>query len=172
MQGKGAWRQGAAGADADAFTWFFRAEFPAVVKTVWLVVHDRGRAEEITQDAFVQLLLRWPKVARYQRPDAWVRRVAIRMAVRALRRAALGRALEGELEAPTLPAPVDVDLLAAVRRLPPAQRAAVVLFYFEDRPVAEIAQILGCAESTAKAHLFKARRRLAELLGEAVPDVR
>jgi RNA polymerase sigma factor (sigma-70 family) len=172
MQGTGAGRQGAADADADAFAWFFRAEFPAVLKTVWLVVHDRGRAEEITQDAFVQLLLHWPKVARYQRPDAWVRRVAIRMAVRALRRAALGRALERELETPALPAPVDVDLVAAVRRLPAAQRAAVVLFYYEDRPVAEIAQILGCAEATAKVHLHKARRRLAELLGEAVPDVR
>jgi DNA-directed RNA polymerase specialized sigma24 family protein len=170
MHGTGAGRQGAA--DADAFTWFFRAEYPAVLKTVWLVVHDRGRAEEITQDAFVQLLLRWPKVARYQRPDAWVRRIAIRMAVRGLRRAALGRVLEREMEAPMVPAPVDVDLLAAVRRLPPAQRAAVVLFYFEDRPVAEIAPILGCTESTARAHLFKARRRLAELLGEAVADVR
>jgi RNA polymerase sigma factor (sigma-70 family) len=170
MQGKGAGRPGAA--DDDAFTWFFRAEFPAVLKTVWLMVHDRGRAEEITQDAFVQLLLHWPKVARYQRPDAWVRRVAVRLAVRALRRDALGRALERGLETPAPPAPADVDLLAAVRRLPPAQRAAVVLFYFEDRPVAEIAQILRCAESTAKAHLLKARRRLAELLGEAVADVR
>jgi hypothetical protein len=36
MQGTGAGRQGAADADADAFTWFFRAEFPAVLKTVWL----------------------------------------------------------------------------------------------------------------------------------------
>jgi DNA-directed RNA polymerase specialized sigma24 family protein len=169
MHRTGAGREGAAG--ADAFTWFFRAEFPAVVKTVWLVVHDRGRAEEIAQDAFVQLLQHWTKVARYERPDAWVRRVAIRLAVRALRREALGRVLERGMDAPTLPAPVDVDLLAAVRRLPPAQRAAVVLFYFEDRPVAEIAQILGCTESTAKAHLFKARRRLAELLGEAVADV-
>jgi DNA-directed RNA polymerase specialized sigma24 family protein len=157
--------------DADAFTWFFRAEFPTVVKTVWLVLHDRGRAEEVTQDAFVQLLLHWPKVVRYQRPDAWVRRVAIRMAVRALRREALGRVVERGMEAPMPPAPVDVDLLRAVRRLPPAQRAAVVLFYFEDGPVSEVAQILGCADSTAKAHLHKARRRLAELLGEAVADV-
>jgi DNA-directed RNA polymerase specialized sigma24 family protein len=76
MQGTGAGgRQGAE--DADAFTWFFRAEFPAVAKTVWLVLHDRGRAEEVTQDAFVQLLRHWPKVVRYQRPDAWVRRVAM-----------------------------------------------------------------------------------------------
>jgi DNA-directed RNA polymerase specialized sigma24 family protein len=157
--------------DADTFTWFFRAEFPAVAKTVWLVLHDRGQAEEVTQDAFVQLLRHWPKVVRYQRPDAWVRRVAIRMAVRTLRREALSRVLERGMEAPMPPAPVDVDLLRAVRRLPPAQRAAVVLFYFEDRSVSEIAQILGCVDSTAKAHLFKARRRLAELLGEAVADV-
>jgi RNA polymerase sigma factor (sigma-70 family) len=48
------------------------------------------------------------------------------------------------------------------------QRAAVVLFYFEDRPVSEVAEILDCSTSTAKVHLHKARKKLAELLtGEA-----
>jgi RNA polymerase sigma-70 factor (ECF subfamily) len=40
------------------------------------------------------------------------------------------------------------EVLAAVRRLAPEQRAVVVLFSFEDRPMAEIADILGCSEST------------------------
>ncbi len=56
--------------------------------------------------------------------------------------------------------------MRAIRLLPPAQRAAVVLFYFEDRPAGEIARILGCAESTARVHLVHARARLAELLHE------
>jgi RNA polymerase sigma-70 factor, ECF subfamily len=59
-----------------------------------------------------------------------------------------------------------VDVLQAVRRLPAAQRAAVVLFYFEDRPVAEVAQILACPEVTAKVYLHRARKRLATLLGQ------
>ena len=64
--------------------------------------------------------------------------------------------------------------MRAIGQLPPAQRAAVVLFYFEDRPAGEIARILGCAGSTARVHLVHARARLAELLhehGEETTDV-
>jgi Sigma-70 region 2 len=52
------------------------------LRSVFLIVRDRGRAEEITQEAFVKLYTHWRRVARYDRPDAWVRRVAIRMAIR------------------------------------------------------------------------------------------
>src|SRR5206468_11285035 len=57
------------------FTAFFRDEFAGVLRTIELMLRDRARAEEITQDAFVQLYLNWPKISAYERPDAWVRRV-------------------------------------------------------------------------------------------------
>ena len=161
--------------DAEAeFTAFFRAEFVRVLRTVCLVVGDRGRAEEITQDAFVQLLDHWDTVSGYERPEAWVRRVAIRMAARAARRERMVRILEdpfGRVE-PTSEMPEsESDVAAAVRRLPAGQRTAVVLFYFEDRPVVEVAELLGCSPATARVHLHRARRRLAALLGEVVDDV-
>jgi RNA polymerase sigma-70 factor (ECF subfamily) len=56
------------------------------------------------------------------------------------------------------------DFWALVRQLPPRQAAAVALHHLEDRPVAEVAAILGCAEGTAKAHLHKGRAALARLL--------
>lgn len=162
--------------DAEAeFTAFFRAEFARVLRTVCLVVGDRGRAEEITQDAFVQLLDHWDAVSGYERPEAWVRRVAIRMAGRAARRERMVRILEsgpfGRGESTAEMPEGDSDVAAAVRRLPAGQRTAVVLFYFEDRPVAEVAQLLGCSPATARVHLHRARRRLAALLGEVVDDV-
>ena len=52
----------------------FLLEYPAVVRTVSLMLRDNARAEEIAQDAFVQLHLAWAKVSRYERPGAWVRR--------------------------------------------------------------------------------------------------
>ncbi len=61
------------------------------------------------------------------------------------------------------PEPTD-DFWALVRQLPPRQAAAVALHYLEDRPVTEVATILGCAEGTAKAHLHKGRAALARLL--------
>ena len=58
----------------------------------------------------------------------------------------------------------------ALGELPPQQRAAVALFYLEDRPVAEVAEIIGCSPSTAKVHLHQARKRLATILGEEWVD--
>jgi len=148
------------------YTAFFRREFAAVLRTIALMLRDQARAEEITQDAFLQLLVHWPKVSRYERPDAWVRRVAIRLALRALRRDRLWQLVRGGLlpKVPDRPTHFDVD--GAIRQLPGSQRAAVVLHYYEDRPTAEVATILGCSESTARVHLHHARKRLAELLGE------
>jgi RNA polymerase sigma factor (sigma-70 family) len=156
--------------DAD-YTSFFRQEFPRVVKTITVIVHDRERAEDVAQDAFVQLLRNWTKISGYERPDAWVRRIAIRLAMRAIRRDRLWSVVKRDIR-PALPVePRDLDLLDAVRRLPGMQRAAIALFYFEDRPIADIADMLGCAEATARVHLHRGRRRLAQLLGEEDGDV-
>ncbi|MEO6510635.1 MAG: sigma-70 family RNA polymerase sigma factor [Nocardioides sp.] len=150
----------------------FTQEFPRVARTIHHIVGDRARAEEVTQDAFVELLRSWRTVAGYDRPDLWVRRVAIRKAQRerhrAWRRVELERTAVGDdaVEPPT-PAP---EVLAAVRLLAPKQRAVVVLFYFEDRPMGEIADILGCSESTGWSQLHTARRHLARALGEEVTD--
>jgi RNA polymerase sigma-70 factor (ECF subfamily) len=155
--------------DTDAeYDLLFTTEFPAVMRTVYLIVHDMDRAEDVTQDAFVQLLKHWKKVCRYDRPGAWVRRVAIRRATEVLHRDRLRAVLEREVELPLVPGPGDVDVLRAIRDLPPKQRAAVVLFYFEDRPIPEIADILNCSGSTARVHLHHARKRLANTLGDEV----
>jgi RNA polymerase sigma-70 factor (sigma-E family) len=151
------------------FTWFFRAEYPQVVRTVHLILRDAGRAEDVAQEAFLALYARWSRISRYERPDLWVRRIAIRLAMRVAGRERIR--VHREAGAPVArplpdPTPADPDLVRAIRTLSPAQRAAIVLFYFEDRPGAEIATILGCAESTVRVHLAHARTRLADLLGE------
>jgi RNA polymerase sigma-70 factor, ECF subfamily len=148
------------------FTALFRVEFAPVLRSVELIVRDHGRAEEIAQDAFIQLLRHWPKVSTYERPDAWIRRVAIRLAVRSLRRDDLWRSVRAALlpAPPSPPSRYDVD--GALRQLSGAQRAAIVLHYYEDRPTAAVAAILGCSESTARVHLHHARKRLAVILGE------
>jgi RNA polymerase sigma factor (sigma-70 family) len=149
----------------------FADEYAPVVGTVFMIVQDHARAEELTQDAFVQLLRHWKRVSGYEQPDAWVRRVAIRLALRSARREQKLRvAMQGTVPPPPeLPdAAVSMEVLAAVRELSPKERAVVVLFYFEDRPVAEIAQILQCSESAAAMRLQRARGRLAVALSEEV----
>ena len=152
------------------YDWYFRACFPPVSRTVFLMVHDRELAEDITQEALYRMLRHWRTVSEYERPEAWVRRVAIRIAVRELQRRA-ARVSKERLGQPTsydeLP---DPDVARAVAELAPMQRAAVVLFYWEDRPVHEIAEVLAVSESTVKQHLYRARQRLASLLGEGAND--
>lgn len=164
-------------ADED-FRTLFEAAYGPVVRTVWLVVHDRALAEEVAQDAFVELFRHWSAVRHYERPDLWVRRVAIRRAQREASRTRRRTVLERVAASdPTRPHPTtadaadelpDAELLAAIRTLSPRQRAIVVLFYLEDRPMAEVADLVGCSSSTGFVHLHHARHRLADLLGEEV----
>jgi DNA-directed RNA polymerase specialized sigma24 family protein len=64
------------------FEQVYLGEYERIARTVFLVVRDAGLAEELTQEAFVRLYLRWATVGRYERPGAWVRKVAIRLATR------------------------------------------------------------------------------------------
>jgi RNA polymerase sigma factor (sigma-70 family) len=148
------------------------ATYPALVRTIRCVVADRGQAEDIAQEAFVQLVRHWRKVSRYDEPGAWLRRVAIRMAVKETQRSRLRPVRERLSQPPPAGEPIvsDPALIAAVRELSPRQRAVVALFYLEDRPMQEIAELLGCSVSTGWVHLHRARRTLADRLGEEVSD--
>jgi RNA polymerase sigma factor (sigma-70 family) len=161
-----------ASADED-FRTMFVASYPSVARTVSLLVGDREVAQEITQEAFIQLLVHWRKVSRFEQPGLWVRRVAIRRAQRERhriwKRSGIEQSATAVFESATPDEPDD-EVRGAVDELPPKQRAVVVLFYFEDRPMEEIAELLGCSVSTGWSQLHTARRKLALLLSEEVDD--
>jgi RNA polymerase sigma-70 factor (ECF subfamily) len=68
--------------------------------------------------------------------------------------------------------PPDDEFWSAVRGLPARQAQAVALHYLEDRSVADIAAVLGCAEATVKVHLHRGRLALARTLGLTEGDER
>jgi RNA polymerase sigma-70 factor (ECF subfamily) len=100
-----------------------------------------------------------------------VRRVTINLSLnsrRGMAREARTRLAWWERRDPAeQPQALDADLLDALHALSPHQRAAVALHYLEDRPTAEIADLLGCSESTARVHLHRGRHALALHLGVA-----
>lgn len=155
----------------EPFTDFYRREFPKMVTIACAVSGSRMMAEDIAQEAMIDAERRWDVVGRYEKPGAWVRRVTIQRSSKRLRRMGTEAAAllkVGPVDAiPEGPREVE-DVLDAVARLPVRQRAAVVLHYFDGYSVAEVAEILECAEGTAKAHLHKARTSLARMLGEEV----
>lgn len=153
------------------YEWVFRSTYPSVLRTTYLILHDRGRAEEVTQDAFLHLYERWGGVVHIDHPAAWVRKVAARAAVRQAKQARARGETRPDEEATAWDHLPDVDLVRAVASLAPQQRAAVALYYLEDLPVEEVAHLLGVSASTVKQHLHRARARLATLLSEAPEEV-
>ena len=154
------------------FEWVFRSTYPSLLTTTYLILHDRGRAEEVTQDAFVRLCERWRGITRIDHPGAWVRQVAIRKAIHQAKWSRLRFAEALSMDEPSawdhLP---DVDLAKAIASLSAQQRAVVALYYLEDLPVDEVAQLLEVSISTVKQHLHRARARLADLLSEVSDEV-
>lgn len=153
-----------------SFDRFYRRELPAMVGLAAAVTGTHLGAEDIAQEALMRAYRDWDRVSALDKPGAWVRRVALNLALSGRRRA--GSELRARLRlAPPpsagelAPSPAEhADVWAAVRRLPPNQRAAVALHYLEDQPVAVIADILGCAEATARVHLHRGRTALATML--------
>lgn len=130
-------------------------------------------AADSVQEAFVQAVVHWRRVGRYEDPVAWIRRVAVNKArnrSRSRRRQAdvterLGRNTSPEANTHQ---PPDDDVAAAVAALPQQQRLAVSLFYYCDLPVTQVAAAMGLREGTVKSHLHAARAAVARAL-EATP---
>lgn len=156
----------------DDFADMFRREYQSVVRAVLPIVGDQGEAEAVAQDAFEKALGRWGRIRNYDRPGGWVRRVAIRDAVRSFNRGNRASSLRVDSIAASEPVTDRVDLDRAMRKLSPNQRAAVALHHLLGWPTSEIADSLGCSESTVRVHLHRGRQALAALLydqHDAVP---
>jgi RNA polymerase sigma-70 factor (ECF subfamily) len=123
---------------------------------------------DLAHEALARAYRDWRTVGSLDRPGAWVRRVLINLTIDAHRRRARETLALARLDPNPATAATDVvgeAFWAAVRDLPERQRAAVALYYVEDLPIAEIAEILGISSGTVKTSLFMARRSLAVSLG-------
>jgi RNA polymerase sigma-70 factor (ECF subfamily) len=152
------------GADFDAF---YAGEYAALLRLAYVLTGSRAVAEELVQETMLRAFRHWSRIADYERPGAWARRVLCNLATsRGRRLAAEARAL-GRLRVrppePALSADA-MELWSAVRALPARQAQVTALAYAEDRPIAEIAAMLGIAEGTVKAVLHRARGNLARVL--------
>ena len=155
---------------AGDFDTFYRSHYAMILRTAIGLTGELRAAEDLTQDAFIAARRNWGRVAGYDRPDLWVRRVVVNMSASRLRR--LGREtkallrLRGRELPPAESATPDPELWAAIRALPTRQAQVIVLSVVEDLPAAEVAGILGCGSETVRTHLRRAKARLAELLEE------
>ena len=160
---------------AEDFESFYVRHYPRAVGLAYALTGKRHLAEEIAQDAFVSGFRRWDRIATYDKPDLWLRRVIVNRATSVLRRSltevkALPRLRAGLGHFPEIE-PDSGEVWAKVRELPRRQAQAVVLFYLEDLSLEQIADILECSPGTVKAHLKRARDRLGRKLHAWREDV-
>lgn len=153
-----------------AYEQLAKAEHASIVRAAYTVTRDIEVAREVTQDAFADLFVHWHKVRHYDKPGAWLRRIAIRKAIKVTERNARQQDLRADAASTTGEPDTDSSLLALLGELSPKQRAAIYLRYYEELPVTEVATALGCEPSTASVHLSRGRHRLAELLGNSSDD--
>ncbi|GLY27729.1 SigE family RNA polymerase sigma factor [Kineosporia sp. NBRC 101731] len=167
--------------DEAAFRQFVTARWPALVQSAYLITVDRGVAEDCVQEALTRVHRRWHRLGD-DNPEPYVRKAVVNAALSWRRKR---RIREVPLESAPAPAvglgatePVDEQLVAALRSLPPQMRAAVVLRYLEDRSEAETAHLMGCSAGSVKSAssrgLAKLRAALADsppaVVGAAAPD--
>lgn len=161
------------GAPDDVVTQVFDAAYRRLVGQLHAVCGDLTEAEEVVQEAFVRAVAQGHRFARVDKPEAWLRTVALNHARSRHRRRRVGDALHLVRSAgqrttsdPDLASDDHLVLVAALRRLPAAQREAIGLHHLADLPVAEVAETLGVPVGTVKARLSRGRAALAALLAE------
>lgn len=146
----------------DDFVEFAAARQPQLRRTAYLMCGDWQQAADIVQEALIRVYVAWPRLEKKGGLAAYSRRAVVSVAIDMSRRRS-----STEVPAPSddsVASTVDVAgavtdreaLMSALAQLPPRQRACVVLRYFEDLPVAEVARHLGISEGTVKSQTSRA----------------
>jgi RNA polymerase sigma factor (sigma-70 family) len=150
------------------FTELLAAREPALLAYAYLLTGESAAAADLVQDALLRVFRRLRRDDDIAQLERYVRRAMLNQFVDGRRRAGWWRANRHLFAAPEIHHDHDPALADEVRRaldtLSPKQRACVVLRYYEDLSVLQIAEELGCAEGTAKRHLADARAKLATQL--------
>jgi RNA polymerase sigma-70 factor (sigma-E family) len=154
--------------DDRAFCEFAEAAGDRLRRTAFLLSHDWHFAQDLTQIALAKLYVKWRRV---DDPHAYAKKVMLRAFLDHTRRRGYGELTTAE--PPETSGAVDepgaelrLTLLAALDHLPPRSRAIVVLRYWEDMSVRDVAKLLGLSESNVKVQSMRALVKLRVLLGE------
>jgi RNA polymerase sigma-70 factor (sigma-E family) len=151
----------------EGFAEFIAACGSSLSRTAYLLTGDHHRAEELVQSALVRTAPHWHRVIRGGNPEGYVRRAMINEQASFWRRrrpttAAIPERSNGVDE--PAQAVERLAMAAALAALPARQRAVVVLRFYHDYSIDEVAEVLGCSPGTVKSQAHHALKRLRELL--------
>lgn len=152
-----------------SFDDFARTEATALTRLAYLMTGDKGAAEDLVQEVLEKMYVKWRRI---DTPRAYARKALSRRVTDRWRRI---KARPPEVFSDQLPDSAVDDgataraerdkVVTALATLPPRQRAVLVLRYYEDYSEKQIAETLGCAPGTVKAHAAKGTAALRDILG-------
>jgi RNA polymerase sigma-70 factor (sigma-E family) len=151
--------------DAVAFSELVATRSAALVRTAYLVVGDHQLAQDLVQEALVKTYVAWPRLQDVGKAEAYARRTIVTTAISWRRRRSFherpARVIPEQAQPDRSEAIATHDVVwAELSSLPPRQRAAIVLRYYEDLSEADTAQVMGCAVGTVKSQVSTGLERL------------
>lgn len=147
----------------DGLRAFVRDQRGGAVRLATMLVGDRAVAEEIVQDALFELSRRWYDL---DNPAAFLRTVLVNRCRNHRRHLGVVRRHAPPPPPPYTDAPELDELWQVLTGLAPRRRAALVLRYYEDLPIAEIARLLGCRPGTVSSLLHRGLADLRKVLSD------
>lgn len=178
------WKEG----DEDAFSAMYERYRQTAMRTAWLLCHNLADSEDIVQETFVQCYFHIQELKDESRFRPWMLKCLVRTGWKLMKKQKREmpeaqmelhlereRYLESTFSGKTSGEPLEEaiarefsgELTKAVRRLSEKHRLVIVLYYYDELSVHEIAKITGCLEGTVKSRLHFARRQLKKMLSDA-----
>lgn len=162
--------------DRAAFTEFVAARSPALHRAAYLMVGDVGMAQDLVQEALTKTYVAWPRLRDPSKAEAYTRKAITTTAIGWFRK----KSWYGERVAAVVPdsahrghdegVVLRQALLDALGQLPPRQRAAIVLRFYDDLTEAQTADAMDCAVGTVKSQVSAGLAKLRVLLGDDLLD--
>lgn len=155
------------------FTEYFASRSNSMRGTAFLLCGDWHRAEDLVQTTFVKLYRAWNRIEARNTMDVYTRQILVRTYLDEVRRGFFFRekvtAEQTERMAPAAGSPEDrLVLLHALTGVPPRQRAALVLRFWEDLSVEETAKAMGCSAGTVKSQTARGLDALRDLVPSTI----
>lgn len=148
-----------------SFDDFYRRFHSQLVRAMVLTLNDGDLGTEAADEAMARAFQRWATVSTYNNPEGWTYRVALNWARNRLRRRHREVVVDHPVEqGPPLAGAMDLDLHAAVQSLAVKLRAVIVLRYYLDWSIEEVAKALAIPKGTVKSRLHHALHRLSDAL--------
>jgi RNA polymerase sigma-70 factor (sigma-E family) len=158
---------------ADEFTEFATIASPRLRRTAFLLCGDWHTAEDLAQTTLAKMFVSWRRVSQFDAVHAYATRTLVNSYLAGQRRKRAAELLLSRLPERTTPPPepeLRLVVLDALATLPAKARAVVVLRYWEDLSVEQVADLLGCSPGNVKSQSARSLDKLRAVLGDAAAD--